>query len=433
MFSNIKYTFFFIFIFIILTGYKKNIAPENMQSVSGSIVSQKLVGQLQISDIKNILGGLASELPSITQGSLNSFIANKIQYPVNVYSITYTTSLANGSPIIASGAIFCPQGTQALRIASYQHSTTADPDDVPSNYAKFNPIQFKGIESLLMALPFAANGYVVSCPDYIGLGSTYGQIESYVSKQSVTNTFDMLQATKSFISQKQISLKDNDIAIYGYSEGGYMSLGLHEMIESKTPWRVSLDFPGSGVYDLKNTWDSILKAQYIANYDYQGATWNFMGTFSLALYSLLTYYPVPATLNFTVAINQPYAHNLSSTSTVLWPTISGSMTNDTPSRFFTSNFIEGVKNNTSIFKAFNQLALSNSVYNWKPKYPVTLFAGSKDSFAFYSNADSAYNAIIRNGGNYINLDNNIPYLYPGVDHFTGFYVYLSYLYNKLAL
>ncbi|MDI9359141.1 MAG: lipase family protein [Phycisphaerales bacterium] len=434
-FRNFKSCLFIVSILLFITGCKKKfdgITPPTSTPVAkvlqqgGNIVSQKLVGQLQTTDVVNILKKYATSLPSFTQTALNNFIANNIRYAVDVYSITYTTTLADGSSIVASGAILCPHGSQAVRMASYQHATSVNKDDVPSNYANFVPGQGTGSETYLMALPFAADGYVVSCPDYVGFGSTYGKVESYVSKQSITNTFDMLQATKEFVKQQNISLRDDSIAIYGYSEGGYMSLGLHQMIEAQTQWPVSLDFAGAGPYDIKSMTDSVFNSKAIRG------GWNFMGTYALALYSLLEYYPLPS-LNIYSVINQPYADNLLKTSTISWPVINRNMTNDTPAVFFTKSFIEGIKNNTGNFVAFNQLLYASNVYNWKPKYPVTFFTGSLDNFVFSSNSDSAYQAIKRNGGNYIPLDNNYLYIYPNVDHFSGFNIYIGYLYNKFAL
>ncbi|MDI9359140.1 MAG: lipase family protein [Phycisphaerales bacterium] len=425
--SNLFLCFIGLF-FIVAPCCKKN---NNVQQATSTIVSQKLVKQLNTSDVINTLKLYLPILPESTKKALNSFIAKDIKYAVNVYSITYTTTLANGSSIVASGAIFCPQGSKALRLASYQHSTTTDMGDIPSNYGNIIPGGNKGAEATLMALPFAANGYVVSCPDYIGFGSTYGKVESYITNQTITNTFDMLQATKEFIKQQNISLNDDSIAIYGYSEGGFASLGLHKMVEAQTQWPVSLDFSGSGPYDIKGMLDSILNLTAIPG----KYSWNFMATYGLTLYSLLSYYQLPASLNIEGMINQPWLKNLLQSNTILWPYTPSNLTNDTPSIFFKSAFIDGIKNNTGDFGALNQLLKATAVYNWKPQYPVTLFAGSIDSFVFTTNADSAYNAITRNGGKYIPLDvaNNYNYIYPGADHFSGFLIYLEYLYNKFAL
>ncbi len=111
-------------------------------------------------------------------------------------------------------------------------------------------------------------------------------------------------------------------------------------------------------------------------------------------------------------------------------------TNSLPSSslsFFTANFINYYYEKNAAIAGFLNGVEQNTIYNWKPIAPIILFQGANDNLVYPFIADTTYKTILKNGGNIQPLDaaNNINYLYPGVDHTSGFIVYLGYLWNKI--
>src|SRR5580765_5448956 len=87
-------------------------------------------------------------------------------YQVNVYKVVYNTLDADSMPTIASGAFFTPVNPSChVPLASYQHGTILDKEDVPSRLA--------GGE-VIIGLSMATDGYAACMPDYIGLGDSPG-------------------------------------------------------------------------------------------------------------------------------------------------------------------------------------------------------------------------------------------------------------------
>ena len=82
-------------------------------------------------------------------------------YPVDVFKLTYETFDARGQSTIASGAVCIPNGPATAPLASYQHGTVYLRSDAPSN---------SDADEQFLGVVFASLGYIVTMPDYLGLG-----------------------------------------------------------------------------------------------------------------------------------------------------------------------------------------------------------------------------------------------------------------------
>ena len=79
---------------------------------------------------------------------------------VDVYHLTYYTQWHDGTPIKASGFYFVPEtASKEVPLLCYHHGTRIDRDSL---------FHLGGEETLCMV--FAASGYAVLMPDYVGLG-----------------------------------------------------------------------------------------------------------------------------------------------------------------------------------------------------------------------------------------------------------------------
>ena len=120
---------------------------------------------------------VSSEFLGLSTTTLINFLGSPlpVDYDVNFYKLTYTTTDIDGSETVASGAIAVPATNECnvFPMVSYCHGTVLRRFDVPSeqNFESFLPTAF------------AAAGYIALAPDYLGLGEDEG-VHPYVHAES---------------------------------------------------------------------------------------------------------------------------------------------------------------------------------------------------------------------------------------------------------
>ncbi|HZX75129.1 MAG TPA: lipase family protein, partial [Cyclobacteriaceae bacterium] len=164
-------------------------------------------------------------------------------YPVNVYKVVYNTLDADSLPTIASGAFFVPVGPMChVPLASYQHGTILNKEDVPSRL---------GGGEVIVGLSMAADGYVACMPDYLGLGDSPG-LHPYVHAETEARAVaDMLVASLEICDALSITRNDQ-LFLVGYSQGGHATMAAHQLIQEhySNYFTVTASSPMSGPYDL---------------------------------------------------------------------------------------------------------------------------------------------------------------------------------------
>ncbi len=157
--------------------------------------------------------------------------------------INYYTTWHDGSRILASGFLMVP--TEKLKETSseliYHHGT---------KMSKARGINIKNGEQFICA-GFAAEGYVVYFPDYIGLGrGEKFHLYQHAPTQS-SSSMDLIRAARQYL--KDIGyITDSRLFITGYSQGGHAALGLHKTIQEgyTNEFNVAASSPMSGAYDM---------------------------------------------------------------------------------------------------------------------------------------------------------------------------------------
>jgi hypothetical protein len=130
-------------------------------------------------------------------------------YDVELIKIVYSTIDPYNNPVKASGLLVIPKDTKtAFPIVSYQHGTILKKTDVPS--------RMKG--SYEVGLIFGTEGYVVACPDYLGMGDGENLHPYLHAKSEATAVIDFIKASKTVCKDKKISLNDQ-LFLMGYSQG----------------------------------------------------------------------------------------------------------------------------------------------------------------------------------------------------------------------
>jgi len=232
-----------LLLLLVLYGCKKN-NPSPPTEPRGTLLSFQKAGTLTPAEL-NALN---------TEHNMSSLV----QYTVDFYSVTYS-SIYQGSPITLSGLVVVPRVSDSLSLLQYTHGTLI-PDKVIKNGILNAPSEFNGTipsnnktyyEVRLFCCVAAAHGYIVSAPDYAGLGvSAFVDHPYTINHELAESSVDMLRATKQFI-QKQNLLWSSRIFLTGWSEGGGACFATHKAIQTEYPTEFNLvaSAPYAGPYD----------------------------------------------------------------------------------------------------------------------------------------------------------------------------------------
>ena len=181
----------------------KNLSQQDCDKNINNIKQYGIdINSLGNTDIKNI------KLDKITYQTTNTFAATgKITSNV-------------------SGLLMLPDTDSPKGVILYYHPTVFDNAGVPSNFSKNN--QTSLIFDVTYAAIYAANGYIVVAPDYIGQGDDYKNYHPYVlyPKQTVNTAVDLLNDISNEIRKKYNLDASATLNLFsvGYSEGGGYSI-----------------------------------------------------------------------------------------------------------------------------------------------------------------------------------------------------------------
>ncbi len=166
-----------------------------------------------------------------------------ISYDVEVVRITFMSEDLRGQAVESSGALLIPKGVTNPRVISLQHATFFADEEAPSENGSFSVVSRKSI--------FAAHGSIVLLPDYLGYGTTKGEVHPYHHAGSLSRqSLDMLNASLAYLKERGINHQPG-ITLAGYSEGAYASLALAQRIETEQPsLKISGISLGSGGHNL---------------------------------------------------------------------------------------------------------------------------------------------------------------------------------------
>ncbi len=181
---------------------------------------------------------------------------------VNVYRIQYQTADPANALTGGSGALMVPSGTGAdctgaRPIVEYAHGTNADKNFDLSMVATTNS------ESLLLAVAFASQGYIVVAPNYVGYDtSALGYHPYLIADQQSNDMIDALAAARSALptADESGTTASSKLFLTGYSQGGYVALATQRAMEN-AGMSVTASAPLSGPYALGAFGDAIFEGQ----------------------------------------------------------------------------------------------------------------------------------------------------------------------------
>lgn len=302
-----------------------------------------------------------------------------IEYDVKVYKVHYLSLHPNGELIPASGALAVPVGMDCPKsMAAYMHGTVLPKTNVPSY----------GSDELKIGMILASSGYVVALPDYLGLGDSPG-LHPYVhAKSEATAGIDLLRCARNIADLEGLQLNEQ-LFIFGYSQGGHAAMALHREIQQfhSDEFTVTASAPMSGPYDISGA-QTIYLTQDVP---YSSPVY--------LPYVLLAYQTVYDFLpqNPSDFLAEPYATELpplfmSGDQNIGY--VNG-LCNPIPNQMIIPEVYESYTNNPDHY--FRAALEDNDVYQWVPEAPVKIYYCAGDDQVYYQNAEVAYNYFIANG------------------------------------
>jgi len=310
-----------------------------------------------------------------------------VDYDVNLYKIRYKTPDVHGLLDTASGLLVLPvvPDSTNLPIVVYAHGTTDGPADVPSKL-------HGGYE---IAMAYAAKGFAVAAPDFLGLGDARG-FHPYVHAASEASaSFDMLNASVEYLEANAPDWDELHLFLCGYSQGGHASAALHKELQDywSFVYPVTAATHMSGPYSISG----VMRTKLLSDDSY--------GYPAYLAYIALGYQEAYGNLYNDIHdfFKEPYVTNIQNfkNGLVNLTTLNAQLiallaTNgDTiTKRMIQDSILDHVINDP--LYPLNLDLEDNDRYNWAPEVPTKLFYCSGDLQVPFQNAivaDSAMNAL----------------------------------------
>jgi len=217
-------------------------------SLNTNTYAQKLISYSEVHHYTQ------NELEDIwTENKINKWIV-PISNGFKLFEIIYNTSWHDGSTIKASGLCFIPDNFSEKELPQmiYHHGTRT---------LKKTILHLKSENAISAA--FAADGYLVIMPDYIGLGKGDKFHLYQNSKSEATASIDMLLAIEEL--NNKLSIKTNkQLFLTGYSQGGHACMATHKTLEEEyaDQFTITASSPMSGAYDMSGVQATVMVKSY---------------------------------------------------------------------------------------------------------------------------------------------------------------------------
>jgi hypothetical protein len=215
---------------------------------------------------------LTAQISAMPGGAQLLALAGTPKCGVDVHMIVYSTVGGAGETTRASGALMAPTGgagcSGARPILEYAHGTAyqsnfniADITNTTTNPAYSDPTGVA--EGPLIVAFFAAQGYIVVAPNYVGYDTQDVATLPYHpylnAAQQSQEMIDALTAARSAISAGLPSgVSDNGkLFLTGYSQGGHVAMATHRAMQAKG-MTVTASAPMSGPYAMLSFGDAVV-------------------------------------------------------------------------------------------------------------------------------------------------------------------------------
>ncbi len=312
----------------------------------------------------------------------------KAKNGVDVYEILYTTTWHDGSKIQASGFVYLPTNfSKKPSLLSYAHGTQMERHrkDIWQNEGT-------------IAMLFAADGYVVSMPDYVGLGKG-DKFHLYMHAATEASAqVDMLYAVKEILKQTNTET-DGRLFSTGYSQGGHASMALARFLETNKIEGLELTAasPMSGPYDVSGVQSAVMIEEYSHPSYLPFLLRSYQEIYGIVEDPSMIF---KAPYDSIIEVYYTGEHSMMAVNKML-PKVPIEMVNDSFKTVYLTD---------PTFK-MHYAAKDNDVYDWKPEKPLQMCYCKYDEQVDYRNAmvalekmkeNGSKTAYVRNAGNKFN-------------------------------
>lgn len=310
-----------------------------------------------------------------------------IDYGFDSYQVSYCTidaelpGQSQPSPTVATGMVSVPRKSGRLATVAYMHGTSVSFYDAPSNPSIDE--SFDGPPSNAI---FAGGGFIYVAPDYLGLGgSTVPRHRYFHAASEASSGVDLLAAAKKVL--RDIDVRQNDdLYIFGFSQGGHSALALERELEADCV-DVKKTATSGGVFDVERFFLSAIKNEETA-------------TLPLYVtYTLLAYDDVYDVFGSTSTVfRQPYAgtvEGLFDMQQYFDDVVAGLPA--TSKLLLKPAYYNDLKTNPN--NALRVRMRQNAVDRWRPGAPLRAYHSPEDEEVFYADAEDSIRRINNHGGN----------------------------------
>ena len=170
---------------------------------------------------------------------------------VTTRRVRYQTLAPGGAFATASTAVMVPTGTDARctgarPVVLYAHGTTTlksyNIADIVNNG-----------EGSLVAAMYAAQGFIVVAPNYLGYDTSSLAYHPYLNAEAqAIDMIDGLRAASGYLRSSSTVVPSGRLFVAGYSQGGHVAMAVHKVIERDhaSEFTVLGSVPMSGPYNL---------------------------------------------------------------------------------------------------------------------------------------------------------------------------------------
>lgn len=341
-------------------------------------------------------------LESLTAAQVRAYLAgqgvdgSRVRFGVDASRISYATVDPTGRPTTASALVTTPtpapgqRASTERRMVSWQHGTIAARDEVGSRTADGS--------DRAAAVLFAAAGYLVSAPDYLGLGTGPGFHPYLDLPSTVTASVDSLRATRALAQRPGPGRRggpglDGQVLVSGHSQGGQAAMAVgRELRRGADPsFRLAAVDPIAGPFQVSAT----LHTAVTTGIEHGSA---YLAYFAVAWNRLHHLYDTPQQ-----AFRAPYDRTVPEL-------LDGNHSGDsvlaalpgTPAELFTPEFLNLLRNPTGPLA--EALAVADSSCDWRPDVPVRLYAASGDRDVPIANSSFCQRQVLAAGGAAVLVD-----------------------------
>ena len=236
-------------------GVDRPLAPSSERGsvIGASVVPVVLGHRVAVSKLEP---GVFSMLMRKEQTGA-TLITGEPKCAITAYSVQYKTVGGSNEATDASAAIMLPSGsdpacTGARPVLLYAHGTTVAKS---FSMAKLN----ENGEARLVAAMFAAQGFIVVAPNYVGYDTSSLRYHPYLNgEQQANDMIDALRAARHSFGAIGAH-PSSRLFLTGYSQGGYVALATQRAMQTQyaSEFKVTATAGLSGPYALSQLVDAI--------------------------------------------------------------------------------------------------------------------------------------------------------------------------------